>query len=388
MATDTAAPLPSATTPAQAGRRRPQHLPQLDGIRGYACLGVIVAHYLGRWEWMSNLSVLVFFVLSSFLVTAILLDNADRAASGGGAPLVNFFVRRCLRLWPAYYAALLAALVLDAPGMRATALWHAAYLTNFYLGLVDRWSPEAAEPWWSLAIEQQFYLVWPLVVVVTPRRWLVPAILAICAWGFAMRAQIPVERVAFWTSPFGAFSAFAAGGILACLSQRRPVHPLWLLGVLPAAWLAREGLGLPASAAVTLYQSCVAVLAAALIAVACRDWAGPMRWVFANPPVLYLGRISYGVYVYHNLVASVLGEWLPLVGHQGLMRLLVDAPVTIALASLSWHALEQPVNAFKRHFPYPGPRARSDAAHLPARDSSRVSTRPATAPSTASSSSP
>ena len=339
-------------------KRTPQHRPQLDGIRGFACLTVVVAHYVGKWEFASNIAVLVFFVLSSFLVTSILLDMADRKAEGSGASIANFFARRCLRLWPAYYTALAFALVLDAPGMRASVWWHSFYLTNFYMAITDQWGPESSGPWWSLAIEQQFYIVWPAVVLITPRRWLLLVILGLSMMGFFLRIQISEQSVAFWTTPFGAFSAFGSGALLALLGHRRVWNP-WLLLTLPAAYfVSQQGIGLTGGAAFGVYQTAVSILAAGLIAICYLDFPGPLRWIFGNPVIVYFGKISYGLYVYHNLVASLLGQQIPSVSLPGIDRLLIDAPIAIALATASWYIIEQPVNNMKRYFPYLAPRSK------------------------------
>ena len=134
----------------------PRYRPQLNSLRAFAAFAILVSHF-----WISSsalaaplglLAVRLFFVLSGFLLTSILLAEREEAARRG-APmrrvLGNFYVRRILRIWPAYYFAIAAALLLGAGGMAATFGWHAVFASNILFFLQDSWHPEIASHLWT-----------------------------------------------------------------------------------------------------------------------------------------------------------------------------------------------------------------------------------------------
>ncbi len=150
----------------------------LDGLRALAVLAVVLEHFgpvhLAELVHPGRLGVRLFFVLSGFLITGILLEA--RAAGGPaatGSILRAFFVRRALRLLPLFYVVLAISCVFS-PSVREGWLWHATYQTNHYIAILGGW-PTAFAHAWSLAVEEQFYLVWPWIILLLPLRALGPA---------------------------------------------------------------------------------------------------------------------------------------------------------------------------------------------------------------------
>jgi peptidoglycan/LPS O-acetylase OafA/YrhL len=147
---------------------------QLDGLRAVAVGAVMLQHFwlgAGLFDF-GAMGVRLFFVLSGFLITGILLKSRELLDSGEQRPsfaLGRFYIRRFLRIFPLYYAVLLAAWLLRLWGTRGEMGWHLAYLTNVDLFLRGRWWGDISH-FWSLAVEEQFYLVWPLVILLAPRR--------------------------------------------------------------------------------------------------------------------------------------------------------------------------------------------------------------------------
>jgi hypothetical protein len=137
----------------------------------------------------------LFFVLSGFLITGILLTYRDQAEAGSvtkSAAVWRFYGRRFLRIFPVYYFVLLATAAAGFPTVRETFWWHALYLTNFYIAITGDW-PGYLSPFWTLAVEEQFYVMWPWVVLFAPRRMLT----GIC---FGMILIAPLFRLAgYWT---------------------------------------------------------------------------------------------------------------------------------------------------------------------------------------------
>jgi peptidoglycan/LPS O-acetylase OafA/YrhL len=340
----------------------PRHIAGLDGLRALSVMAVVWHHShpgLPAWPITYNgfLGVDVFFALSGFLITTLLL--AERAASGRIA-LGQFYMRRSLRIFPLYYAllALLAIYFLVTPGSsQSTAFFkalpmHAAYLSNWVP--VDGLMAIS----WSLASEEQFYLLWPPLLVLCGRHALWP-LLAFLALNLAV--------------------GFGHGhGALLALGLRYEALPILqatftpiLLGVLLAYALRMQALRSALSGA-PAWALPVAMLMLLMVANIAGDVRGWQRLAFAlcsiavlalvvqQPrslvvrglqwrPLAYIGTVSYGVYLLHKIALHAVHMVAGRVGG-GLEPLLVFAlglALSIALAGLSYRFFEQPILRWK-----------------------------------------
>ena len=142
-----------------------RHMPQLDGLRALAVLFVIYYHwvpvqYHGHLHW-GSFGVQLFFVLSGYLITGILIKVRDQAEKGLVLGAIKaFYVRRSLRIFPVYYAVVIAITILGVYSARETFWYNVTYTTNIYLFINNTWTQNTAH-FWSLAVEEQFYVVWP-----------------------------------------------------------------------------------------------------------------------------------------------------------------------------------------------------------------------------------
>lgn len=341
------------------------HLPPLDALRGIAILLVLVAHSpMARVLPFTWCGVDLFFVLSGFLITGILLDTER-----GDCYFFNFYARRCLRIWPAYYLLVVLALgVLPLFGepylvARPGELW------PWYLCFGQNFAPRAATVLlvtWSVAVEEQFYLVWPLLVYFLPRRFLLWLAVGIVLVSPGLRYALlhqGVPAVDVFRSCFTRADGFAAGAVVA----------LWLrLGVVPQT-LARHCARILAGAMVVcavclplalkqpetserpalfaLGFSGLAVGFAAVLGLAIS--ARPVtRWLDSRL-LRRIGTISYGLYLYHGMVF--------LVGRNGTGATWMSSPwllwtlrfgAVFVIAELSYRYFEQPFLRLKRHFEY------------------------------------
>jgi peptidoglycan/LPS O-acetylase OafA/YrhL len=385
---------PSPRTPDLHG-----HLPVLDGLRGLAILLVLVHHFnilhpagplereLIRLFDLGKHGVDLFFVLSGFLITGLLLD-----AKGSPGYFRNFYARRTLRIFPLYYATLaFFLLVLPAWYGRETATlplamrwgleadiwpWYFGYASNIQFALREGFGPAGLDITWSLAIEEQFYLLWAPLVFFVPARVLPWVCAALMALGPIVRAAIGAGG-GTWLDAYlltpGRLDALAAGGFLAAW-LRRPAPDVprvlrtaaWVLagaGALLAflhvgAWL--NGFTAPG---VTLGLSAVALVSAAgLVLLLHAPAAHPLSRIFESRVLALFGRYSYGLYLVNIPVRDLLRRHVfpadaaaslsgaALLAHQALV-LVATTLAALAAAWLVRRLIEEPFLKLKRFFP-------------------------------------
>lgn len=340
-----------------AGTPSASHRPQLDGLRAFAVLAVLV-HHAGPPGLTAALEpgawgVQLFFVLSGFLITGILLRGRAEVTGGRRSGMLRaFYIRRFLRIFPLYYAVLLAVALLNGPGVRGNLWWHLAYLSNYHFAWHGSWSGPTSHLW-SLAVEEQFYLLWPWFVLFLPRRGL-PVLLA------AAVAAGPLARLVLWRQTGNELVAtlptpccldsLGLGGLLAWLWQEERDRRWLGRGALAAGvGLAVLLLGLPLGegARLVLGRTAGALVFVWLVDRAATGFGGWAGRVLEFRPVVYLGTISYGLYVFQNFVL-----WLAFPHTAGLERFAKVFVVTLGLAAVSWYCYERPLNGLKRYFPY------------------------------------
>jgi peptidoglycan/LPS O-acetylase OafA/YrhL len=357
-------------------------MPQLDGLRAIAVLAVCWHHWTPRryhlgLNWGAT-GVDLFFVLSGFLITGILLA-CRRPLEEGRQSLrstaARFYARRFLRIFPLYYAVLaLASLVLTLEPGILVSLW--TYTFNLWGAWRGMLSGSLISHFWSLAVEEQFYLLWPWVILLAPRRALVPSVCATIAVGPLSRqllfaAGAPFDAMRMVTT--SCLDLLGAGALLAVLVERRGLEVLarsqlarWT-GVVGGGLLLLGGAIQMRGAAVggaTALEVLVVYTRwpffAWLVLGAARGFGGALGRVLAAGPLTWVGKVSYGVYVFHAF-ALVLDR-VGLAGWHPLLRCAVYLAFTLVVAGLSWSLFESRVNALKERFPYEAPRAAGPGA--------------------------
>jgi peptidoglycan/LPS O-acetylase OafA/YrhL len=354
------------------------YMSQLDSLRFLAVLGVMVEHnwdsrLLGDLGW-AHKGVLLFFVLSGFLITGILLNCRQIVDHSSQSPMYfvrQFYARRFLRIFPIYYLVIVILIWRDIPPAREIWLWMVTYTTNIYITVHNTWIGSMGH-FWTLAVEEQFYLVWPLVVLLAPRRWLLLTILLILPLSSAYRcyAYFPFNIDEMdWTGGTFTVASLDSLGIGAILSL------LWHSEI-PKATLQRYLTKAVLPTALTLYIICMvlyhyrikpgiclsvgdllaALILAWLVSSAGMGFKGITGAILDIPALRYLGKISYGIYVYHFFVPLLLIRIFQYLGVPlqvpGSLNFLLSSALTIALASLSWHLIELPIINLKRYFEY------------------------------------
>ena len=341
------------------------YLSEVDSLRALAVFAVMANHWLQEFapfRVLGGYGVTLFFVISGYLITGILLRGRERNADGASTILDElraFYARRFLRIFPVYYAVLFVAALVGLPWVVDYLGWHLLYASNILIARVGHW-PEYISHLWSLAIEEQFYLIWPLLILSVPRRLLLPVMVATCLGAIAYRSAMAGAPPISYTILLPAKMDALAGGALLALAHERgrgeqltwPLVIAALLMVFVTNW--QPG---PVFEPTDIFVPTLGVTiisAAAIQLVARYHGTAALAWMRV-PPVLYLGRISYGIYLYHLFVAQavkmlVAWRWIPEFGKYPTD--LLNVGLTIAIASASWHLFEKPINDLKRFFPY------------------------------------
>ncbi|MEJ0059845.1 MAG: acyltransferase [Terricaulis sp.] len=334
--------------------------PQIDTLRAIAVGSVMFEHYL-PWQFHKlglMDGVLVFFAISGFLITGILMDYRDKAVGsphGFRNAFATFYARRALRIFPAYYLLLIGLLFVGAFAREDSFIWHMTYTTNIWTAINGRWD-EVVGHFWSLAVEEQFYLVWPLVVLAAPRKWLAWLMLAGIPIGIAFRmAALQFDwGLAIITLPMANFDALFGGALLAWAHREKKdawlallrKYGIWSLAAIPLLYIAPDPFG------PILAPTLIALMSVYVIDQCTIGYRGWLGWLFSRPLVLYIGKISYGLYLYHYVVRYYVdASWFDGAGALApYVRAVVWSVVSIAVAMLSWHLFEAPINALKKRF--------------------------------------
>jgi peptidoglycan/LPS O-acetylase OafA/YrhL len=370
----------SASPDSPAAPAHGRYFRHIDSLRALAVIAVLASHYLPRNEWLgadllgegAAAGVRLFFALSGFLITGILLDARAAIRSGttsAGAALGHFYARRSLRILPLYFLVVGACWLLGVAAVREAPGSFLTFTYNLHLIRQGWWDNHVAH-FWTLSVEQQFYLLWPCLLLFAPRRALVP--LAVLMMVTAEGARWHYQRtdptgMAFYVSTLAAGDALGAGALLA-LVIRSPRACHWLERMLASPAMAAVGiiwiagawwhpalepvLGFAANA---LRDAFELLVFAALIFGATRGFRGALASIAAWKPLAYLGRISYGIYVYHPLMLPVAAAIFALVGitadgEPEPARVAVALVLTLGTAAISWHLFEKPLNDLKRYF--------------------------------------
>jgi peptidoglycan/LPS O-acetylase OafA/YrhL len=345
---------------------------QLDALRAIAVTLVLYSHLLapGGSSFVGHLGVRLFFVLSGFLITRLLLDARDASQFETGTALRSFYARRMIRIFPPYFAVLALAWFASEQS-RPSLAWHALYLSNFWYARQNDWTPWLLCHFWSLSIEEQFYLAWPLIVLLAPRRHIEAIAIGVIAFSLAYRFYWPIAAnpaLARDLLPPASMDALGCGALLAVRRARGADAPQWMRLCWPALavvflFVVWSDPG-PANSAWewprwALVQVLPLVPMLAIVAACSNGLRGTLGRMAELAPLLWLGRISYGVYLYHSILLALTVRaqpWLPVnVSEQGPGRFLVAGTATVVVASLSWVSFEKPLNGLKRYFPYVAP---------------------------------
>jgi peptidoglycan/LPS O-acetylase OafA/YrhL len=369
----------------QTSRPAPGYMVQLDSLRALALFGVMTEHFVPKnvyeslisaWniapplEWGSGVT--LFFVLSGFLISTILLRCRDLISSSNqsiGFTLQRFYIRRFLRIFPIYYLTLIFIAIIFEK-VRSDFLWHLTYTSNILVFIQDSFDAYATH-FWTLAIEEQFYLIWPLAILLLPQKYLLKAILiaitiaplfrAIGYYGFGLSIT---QIVVF---PLASLDAFGLGALLAFYTHnydrykyaKRNLCNFGLRFCLPllisfiVISFAFKGTVL---LNILIRPTILAIFFVWVVNGAAKGFSGVFGRLLEWKPLLFIGKISYGVYVYHyfmNPIYDMVSWHLHLSNSMPLLLVMaIKVIASFAVAIPSWFLIENPINRFKKYFGY------------------------------------
>jgi peptidoglycan/LPS O-acetylase OafA/YrhL len=339
-----------------------KRVPQLDGLRGVAVLLVLVHNtcmspplHLGLLVANGWMGVDLFFVLSGFLITGILRDS--RSSQGY---FKRFYARRCLRIWPLYYSALLFMFVIvpfirpseahTVFNARSSPWWSYLLFVQNFLVPVPTMATGLLAVTWSLAIEEQFYLVWPFVVRVFNEADLRKiALVAICISPL-LRLYLSLHGVNIYSNTFCRLDGLMAGACLALIIRSK--------GFVPSRFVIQAWIALVISVPVALLLevfharwvgfSFIALAAVSFVYVALFSRWTWLKALLTNRFLMYTGTISYGIYLLEKIPVDVAKSF-----HLDKYQFLafpITVVATYAMATLSWKFIESPFLRLKRFF--------------------------------------
>lgn len=380
-------------TSVQAPSRVIKYNPQLDGLRFCAVLFVVCYHWLPiisshKISHFFGGFVNFFFVLSSYLITKILMSAKDKSVKlkFSKIKVILFFLfRRTIRIFPAYYIFLTLVLIIPGIGhhLKEHEVAYFSYLSNYYIFFAAHW-PLATSHLWTLAVEEQFYVFWPLLVIFIPNKHLLKTFIAIALVSIILRAIFYQSTTGFFPQSIltqYCLDSFAIGGLLAIKftiskEQERLIDRFFHIALL---------IGIPVGFIIILTQSfylsfvfnglIISVISFKLIEKAIFGYKGLTQQFLENKVVLFLGQISYSIYLYHLAVPVVFWQvfdsiykhlnlkypqffieeehkiiFLVKVMSSQLGCFIIYSIITITLAVLSWHLVEVPFNNLKNLF--------------------------------------
>jgi peptidoglycan/LPS O-acetylase OafA/YrhL len=370
-------------------------VPELDGIRGLAILPVLVYHLIDivpnpagfnetlffricRSGWFG---VDLFFVLSGYLITNILLQTKDRPNY-----IRSFYGRRFLRIFPLYYSALGVFFIMTPivsqkiaeyyTAMTANQIWFWLYGANILFAIKGSFSLIPGGYFWSLAVEEQFYLIWPWVVRHITRKRLLNATIGLFFTSLAIRLfflyVLNAAPTTVYCLPFTHMDSLALGSFIALrFSEKEGVEIVakrfYILGLAALALILMTAYSLGSlsfwhpDVATFTYSLLAIFFASLLVFVVSGRWSWCNHRIFSNPVLRSFGKYSYSLYIIHPAIGHVLGMMLPPIlissvipsyAISSLIFIAVGTGVCWIISYLSWHLFEKHFLNLKKYFEY------------------------------------
>ena len=357
-----------------------KYIKQLDSLRAIAVILVIISHWIPRTHVINripigSIGVDIFFVLSGFLISKILFDNKNKAELLNipkSKLIKNFYVRRTLRIFPIYYLTIFTLLLFSkstGTNIQSAFLYFVTYTSNFYFFNIQHWDGMVSHLW-SLAVEEQFYLIWPWIILFANKKYFLHIISIFIFIGVSSQYLMSGVKMSLILT-FTCFDAFGLGAILAwittyAIEKLKKIYLIisiisaisfffFILGAIQQKWTF-----IPLRTIISLITLWVITYI-----IINRDTNSlKFKFILNNRILIFLGKISYGLYLYHNIIPATLNSKIvniyfnPLLPdilykkYWGQLYLLENFILLITISWLSFIFIEKRFLNLKKYFEY------------------------------------
>jgi peptidoglycan/LPS O-acetylase OafA/YrhL len=357
-----------------------KYIKQLDSLRAIAVLLVIISHWIPEKHIINRIiptgaiGVDIFFVLSGFLITKILFDNknyADESNISSSVFLKNFYARRTLRIFPIYYLTIFTILFFHSATdthIKSAFLYYATYTANYYTYFSHTWDGMLSH-FWSLAVEEQFYLIWPWIIFFTKKKYLLPVIVTFILIGSSSIYILNGAR--FWgVVTFSCFDAFGLGALLSwqLTYGKNSIDKFYktlsyFAGLSTLLFLAHLFTTSPQYFPFRTVVSIMSLWLITYLVINAESNKTSFKLFWNNTILIFMGKISYGLYLYHNLIPWINSKIInvyfnPLLPdflfkrHWGILFLVENVALLIFISWFSFFFIEQRFLSLKKYFTY------------------------------------
>ena len=350
----------------------------LEGFRGIAVMMVLISHFIVIFHFpqliflkFGNLGVTFFFVLSGFLISEILIRDIDNKVSRKKI-LKNFYVRRVIRIFPIYYLAIILLSIFNIENIRDIIFWNLSYTYNIGRIWFDS-DAHIISHFWSLCVEEQFYMIWPLLLIIFRKNRKILIFSIIIASILTKFLYVNFELINYGdfihASTPAAMDALAVGALLAELKKNNVniLKKILKLFFIPFLFIIFYWLMLFIYNDTSRFYFIFGKITSSVTAFYLIGW-GALNYdnlftKFTKIKILrYLGKISYGIYVYHWIIYFLLIKhfdtiWMNIKGslwkfgyNKWIFTFIIFTGLTIIIATISFYFIEKPLLKLKKRF--------------------------------------
>ncbi len=350
---------------------------QLDGLRFFAVLMVMIAHWL-QWQWGNPIltkipfghGVILFFVLSGFLITRILLtykEKYEELAKNKWRLVLQFYKRRFLRIFPLYYGLIFFLFIIDYDNTRTIFPWLISYTSNIYQSIYHTYI-NSFNHFWSLAVEEQFYLFWPILLLFIPKKQTLYFISFTVLASLSYRIVLYTNEVHWMQISYSTIGAMQSLGLGALLAYISIFKKEWLLKLARTKYLIAILLFYVSQLFVHRYfnleflksttdEFFFSLLSCFIIIKATHNGFQKLpKKILENKTIRYLGQISYALYVFHLFIPKLYIYLFEIAETTTIKNKYIEFIlffiITVFFSHLSWKFFEGPINRMKKKVPY------------------------------------